>query len=204
MDESFPVKVFKVEVMIIDFDNIGEEGIKSCLEHTKFPNHCIHPKVKSFDSREVQWHDGHPLNDQVTCDQAYKDLFSIKEKKIESKEIVWEDRNFFPPKGFLCENCRKEEYWTILGISGKNQGVALCRECFSKTLSKRTKDKTSFRLFFENPKEKQDELVELKKDMPCGHDVKDLVSSTEGTIYCSACEEQAKRKEKQDKALKEE
>jgi hypothetical protein len=69
------VKVFKVEVMVLDFDEVGEEGVVSLLENTKYPNWAISPEVKSVESREVEWSDDHPLNKRDTADSAYRKLF---------------------------------------------------------------------------------------------------------------------------------
>jgi len=69
------MKVYRVEVMVIDFDNIGPGGVKDVIEHTRYPNWAIHPEVKGIDTREVNWSDRHPLNIMDTADQAYRDLF---------------------------------------------------------------------------------------------------------------------------------
>lgn len=69
------MKVFKVEVMILDFDDVGAEGIKEVIENARYPNHCISPHVKAMSSREVDWSDDHPLNNRATCEVAYQELF---------------------------------------------------------------------------------------------------------------------------------
>lgn len=71
------VKVFKLEVMILDFDGIGEGAIISQLENTKYSNRCISPKVKNIEAREVDWDDNHPLNKYDTQEEAYKKLFEV-------------------------------------------------------------------------------------------------------------------------------
>lgn len=41
------MKVFKVEIMVIDFDQCGGEEIKDILESTKYPNRAIeHLKMR--------------------------------------------------------------------------------------------------------------------------------------------------------------
>lgn len=69
-------RVYKLEVMVIDHDHVGEEGIQQLLEHTRYPNHAIHPYVMRMESREVDWDDDHPLNDTSTSDAAYEQLFA--------------------------------------------------------------------------------------------------------------------------------
>lgn len=71
------MKVYKVELMVIDFDEIGEQEIRDVLEHTKYPNRCIHPEVKGIESRDIgEWNDDHPMNQVATCDAEYQRLFS--------------------------------------------------------------------------------------------------------------------------------
>lgn len=69
------MKVFKVEVMVIDFDELGEAEVKSTIETTRYPNYCINPSVKKIETREVEWSDDHPLNKRDTTDKAYAELF---------------------------------------------------------------------------------------------------------------------------------
>ena len=69
------MKVYKIEVMIIDFDEIGVGGIKDVLENARYSNHCIAPKVKKIEERTIEWSDDHPLNSSRTMNAAYADLF---------------------------------------------------------------------------------------------------------------------------------
>jgi len=71
------MKVYRIEVLVIDLDNVGEEGVKSVIENASYPNHCISPKVKHVETREVEWSDDHPLNMRDTADAAYKALFEV-------------------------------------------------------------------------------------------------------------------------------
>lgn len=73
------MKVYKVEVMIIDFDRLGPDDIKSAIENTRYANHCISPQVKSIAERDIgEWDDNHPLNRRDTCDAEYRRLFGIE------------------------------------------------------------------------------------------------------------------------------
>ena len=70
------MKVMRVEVMIIDFDEVGANGIKSVLESASYPNYCLSPKVIKVEERDIgEWRDDHPLNIRTTSIQAYQDLF---------------------------------------------------------------------------------------------------------------------------------
>ncbi len=35
------MKAYKVEILIVDHDKVGEEDIKSLIENAKYPNYCI-------------------------------------------------------------------------------------------------------------------------------------------------------------------
>lgn len=74
--ETRPVKVFKLEVLVIDHDGLGEKGIRQELESVRFPNDCMSPELVAAESREVEWHDGHPLNMRNGWRDAYANLFA--------------------------------------------------------------------------------------------------------------------------------
>lgn len=57
------MRVYRVELMVIDFDGLGEKGIAEEIRYTRYPNDCIHPRVVSVAGRDIgEWDDGHPLN----------------------------------------------------------------------------------------------------------------------------------------------
>ena len=68
-------RVYKVELLVVDHDSIGESGVTEALENTRYPNHCIAPQVMSVDSHAVEWEDNHPLNKRSTMRAAYELLF---------------------------------------------------------------------------------------------------------------------------------
>ena len=72
------MKVYRLEIMVIDFDGVGREGIISTIEDARYPNHCIAPSVKAVDERDIEWSDDHPLNKRATADQAYAELFKME------------------------------------------------------------------------------------------------------------------------------
>jgi hypothetical protein len=69
------VHVYKIEVLVIDFDGLGLKGVQEAIEDTHYPNRCISPKVKAVDIRQVEWSDEHPLNRRDTADAEYQRLF---------------------------------------------------------------------------------------------------------------------------------
>ena len=73
------MKAYKVEILIIDHDELGAEGIKQVIEETSYPNYCISPDVKDIVSVEIgEWDDEHPLNKRETSDEEYNRLFKTK------------------------------------------------------------------------------------------------------------------------------
>lgn len=70
------MKVTKVELMIIDHDELGEDEIASVLTNSRYPNHCIMPMVQSMRTIDIgEWRDDHPLNITATSSEAYAKLF---------------------------------------------------------------------------------------------------------------------------------
>ena len=71
------MKVHKIELVVIDFDEVGAEDIKIILENARYPNHCINPEVMSITTRDCgEWSDDHPLNHSATKDSALASLFN--------------------------------------------------------------------------------------------------------------------------------
>lgn len=74
------MKAYKVEVLIIDFDEVGMPGIAQVLENGNYPNRCISPMVMSTQMRDIgEWTDEHPLNKRSTKLAAYQELFGRKD-----------------------------------------------------------------------------------------------------------------------------
>ncbi len=70
------MKVYKLTVMVIDFDEVGAEGIKCEIENARYANRCISPTVKATQEADIgEWDDGHPLNHHDTADAEFKRLF---------------------------------------------------------------------------------------------------------------------------------
>lgn len=71
------MKVYKLEVVVIDFDEVGEEGIKHMLENVNFPKDCLSPHVRKIACAEIgEWSDDHPLKKRSTFDDEIDNLFN--------------------------------------------------------------------------------------------------------------------------------
>ena len=70
------MKAYKIELLIIDFDEVGSAGIVDEIENAHYGNDCISPYVQKVEVRDIgQWSDEHPLNQSDTCDEEYARLF---------------------------------------------------------------------------------------------------------------------------------
>jgi hypothetical protein len=57
------MKAYKLEIIVVDHDLVGGDGIRYHLENTKYPNYCISPNVISIKEADIgEWSDDHPLN----------------------------------------------------------------------------------------------------------------------------------------------
>lgn len=69
-------KIYRVTLLIVDHDGIGEGNLKDILENARYPNRCISPDVMKIETREVDWNDEHPLNYQHTQAEEFERLFT--------------------------------------------------------------------------------------------------------------------------------
>ncbi len=73
------MKAYKIEMLVIDFEELGEDGIKSELANARFANNCISPQIKTVQVADIgEWSDSHPLNKFATCETEYGRLFAVK------------------------------------------------------------------------------------------------------------------------------
>lgn len=71
------MKAYKIELLVIDFDELGKDSIIQEIENANYPNDCLSPTVKSVVEKDIgEWNDGHPLNKLATSDDAYKEIFN--------------------------------------------------------------------------------------------------------------------------------
>ena len=75
------MKAHKIEILIIDFDEMGADEIKSTIENTSYPNRCMYPDVMNIETVDLgEWNDEHPLNLKDTFEQEYQRLFNNQNK----------------------------------------------------------------------------------------------------------------------------
>ncbi len=68
-------KVYKIVLMVVDHDELGEAGVREVLENQRYPNRCIMPRVMDTETREVEWSDEHPLNNTRTSKDVFGEMF---------------------------------------------------------------------------------------------------------------------------------
>lgn len=62
------MKAYRVTFVVIDHDHLGADGIQAVAENTRYPNHCLRPRVTEIEEAEIgEWSDDHPLN-QIGAD----------------------------------------------------------------------------------------------------------------------------------------
>lgn len=73
------MKLMKIELIVLDMDNIGEEGVRAAIENANYPNRCIAPDVRSVEVRDIgEWADDHPLNRTDTAEAEIIRIFADK------------------------------------------------------------------------------------------------------------------------------
>lgn len=70
------MKAYKIELLVLDFDQLGGDGIKSVLENSRYPNDCISPSAMSISEVDIgPWSDDNPLNSGKTRAAEYARIF---------------------------------------------------------------------------------------------------------------------------------
>ena len=71
------MKVHRIVLMVIDFDELGADEVKDTLENASYPNRCIAPAVMESQTVDIgPWADDHPLNSSRTDAAEFARIFS--------------------------------------------------------------------------------------------------------------------------------
>jgi len=71
------VKAYKIELLVIDFDGLGQQGVVETIASRRWPNDCISPSVEACQEADIGvWTDDHPLNKKATASAEYARLFA--------------------------------------------------------------------------------------------------------------------------------
>lgn len=70
------MKVHRLVLMVIDFDDLGTDQVRDVLENARYPNRCIAPAVMEMQTADIgEWSDDHPLNNSTTDAAEFARLF---------------------------------------------------------------------------------------------------------------------------------
>jgi len=75
------MKAYKVEILVIDHDQLGQEGVETEIESVRYPNRCLSPVIMGITEADIgEWHDDHPLNLKGEHYAEYARLFPAPTK----------------------------------------------------------------------------------------------------------------------------
>jgi hypothetical protein len=70
------MKAYKIEILVVDHDEVGKADIVELIENVRYPNHALSPVVLSIIGRDIgEWHDDHPLNQTKGIAAEVKRIF---------------------------------------------------------------------------------------------------------------------------------
>lgn len=77
------MKAYKIELLILDFDQLGGDEIKSVLQNVRYPNDCISPSAMRIEEADIgPWSDDNPLNSGNTRATEYARLFLVEASPV--------------------------------------------------------------------------------------------------------------------------
>ncbi len=117
------MKVYKVVLSIIDFDEVGDE-MADYIEDAHYPNDCLSLRVVSIESRDIgEWSDDHPLNQSDTAKAEFERLFLYEglSRGAPNRE-----------KGVLRECPDKSSNWLRYGRSDTEMMTRVNSELFAR------------------------------------------------------------------------
>lgn len=69
------MKAYKIELLVIDLENMGPNEIRIAIENTKY----VSPNIVSMQEAEIgEWSDDHPLNHPDTWEAEYRRILDNK------------------------------------------------------------------------------------------------------------------------------
>jgi hypothetical protein len=75
------MKVHKIEIIIVDHDELGATEIKQVIENSRYPNHCISPNVHNIKTIEIgAWDDNSPFNFITKQNAEFERIFNSTNK----------------------------------------------------------------------------------------------------------------------------
>jgi uncharacterized protein YodC (DUF2158 family) len=83
------VKVYKMEIVFVDHNNVGSAEAIRLIDNARLPNHISPPTVIACVEREISWSDSHPLHksDMDLVREAARKLFQ-NEPRFKVGDVV--------------------------------------------------------------------------------------------------------------------
>ena len=73
------MKAYRIEILVIDFDELGLDGVRREIENARYPNRCISTDVQAVEEADIgDWSDDHPLNNSGKAAAEYMRLFPAR------------------------------------------------------------------------------------------------------------------------------
>lgn len=91
------VRVYRMDVVVVDHDQLGPDGARQALENARFPNDCMSPEVIALEEREVEWCDDHPLNQRDGRRAAVDALFAPAGRCLRHTDPDGPDEHYTTP-----------------------------------------------------------------------------------------------------------
>lgn len=83
------MKAYKLELLILDHDEVGQQEIQTIIETQKYPNRCIAPDVMGVECVEIgEWNDDHPLNKLDKQREYFETIFHKDSSTEELKREI--------------------------------------------------------------------------------------------------------------------
>jgi hypothetical protein len=65
------MKVHKVVLIIVDFDNLGADGVRDEINNMNYPNDCMSPAIMSIETKDIgEWAEDHPINKDIKSEAS--------------------------------------------------------------------------------------------------------------------------------------
>lgn len=90
------MKAYKLEMLIVDHDDLGASGVREAIENQRFANDAISPHVMAIAERDIgEWDDSHPLNHYSKMQAEYQRLFSLDQpEQVDAESAQKECRKY--------------------------------------------------------------------------------------------------------------
>lgn len=121
------MKAYKIELLVIDFDGLGQQGVVETIESRRWPNDCISPSVEACQEADIGvWTDDHPLNRKDTAPAEYARIFPATSPAPAVVQMTDEQPKLTVWYGSMPESNGKSNYTAILNRADAKGLDAFC------------------------------------------------------------------------------